>query len=74
MCLLGGWFTFLGPVLGTAIILALRTFVGKYTEYWTLILGVILILVIFFLPEGVMGFFQKLFKPRTKEATQGGQR
>ena len=66
MCLLGGWFTFAGPILGAAIIMALRTFVGKYTEYWTLILGVILILVIFFLPEGVMGYFQEIFKPRTK--------
>ena len=67
MCLLGGWFTFAGPMVGAAITVALRTFVGKYTEYWTLILGVMLILVIFFLPEGVMGFFQNLFKPGTKE-------
>lgn len=57
MCLLGGWFTFAGPMLGAALIVTLRTFVGKYTEYWTLILGVILILLIFFLPEGVMGYF-----------------
>ena len=56
MCLLGGWFTFAGPMVGAAITVALRTFVGTYTEYWTLILGVILILLIFFLPEGVMGF------------------
>jgi len=56
MCLLGGWFTFAGPILGAAIVVALRTFVGVYTEYWTLILGVLLILLIFFLPEGVMGF------------------
>ncbi|MBN1105714.1 MAG: branched-chain amino acid ABC transporter permease [Deltaproteobacteria bacterium] len=62
MCLLGGWFTFAGPVLGAAITVALRTFVGKYTEYWTLILGVLLILLIFFLPEGVMGFFESRFK------------
>ncbi len=34
---------------------ALRTFVGSTTEYWTLILGVVLILLIFFLPEGLMG-------------------
>ena len=54
-------------MVGAAITVALRTFVGKYTEYWTLILGVMLILVIFFLPEGVMGFFQNLFKPGTKE-------
>jgi branched-chain amino acid transport system permease protein len=73
MCLLGGWFTFAGPILGAAITVALRTFVGKYTEYWTLILGVMLILVIFFLPEGVMGFFQDLFKPKEKEAAERGK-
>jgi branched-chain amino acid transport system permease protein len=72
MCLLGGWFTFAGPMLGGAIMVALRTFVGKYTEYWTLILGVILILLIFFLPEGVMGYFLEKFKPQIKEAAEGG--
>jgi branched-chain amino acid transport system permease protein len=69
MCLLGGWFTFSGPILGAAIIVALRTFVGIFTEYWTLILGIVLILIIFFLPEGVMGFFQDIFKSRTSERT-----
>jgi branched-chain amino acid transport system permease protein len=68
MCLLGGWFTFAGPVLGAAITVALRTFVGIYTEYWTMILGVILILLIFFLPEGVMGYLLEILKPRAKEA------
>jgi branched-chain amino acid transport system permease protein len=66
MCLLGGWFTFTGPILGAAVIVALRTFVGIFTEYWTLILGIVLILIIFFLPEGVMGFFQELFKSRAR--------
>ena len=56
MCLLGGWFTFGGPILGAVVIVSLRTFVGTYTEYWTLILGVILILLIFFLPDGIMGY------------------
>jgi branched-chain amino acid transport system permease protein len=56
MCLLGGWFTFGGPILGATAIVSLRTFVGTYTEYWTLILGVILILLIFFLPDGIMGY------------------
>jgi branched-chain amino acid transport system permease protein len=57
MCLLGGWFIFMGPALGATIIIVLRTFVGIYTEYWTLILGVVLMLLIFFLPEGVLGLF-----------------
>jgi branched-chain amino acid transport system permease protein len=73
MCLLGGWFTFAGPILGAAIMVALRTFVGIFTEYWTLILGIVLILIIFFLPEGVMGFFQKLFKSRANEVPKRGK-
>ncbi len=73
MCLLGGWFTFAGPILGAAMIVALRTFVGIFTEYWTLILGIVLILLIFFLPEGVMGFFQKLFKPGPEDVVERGK-
>jgi branched-chain amino acid transport system permease protein len=80
MCLLGGWFTFTGPILGAAIIVSLRTFVGTVQnigpienvgEYWTLILGVILILLIFFMPEGIMGYnYRKLFHFRAKYTTE----
>jgi branched-chain amino acid transport system permease protein len=72
MCLLGGWFTFMGPLLGAAITVALRTFVGIYTEYWTLILGVILILLIFFLPEGVMGYVMEKFGAQSYESGDTG--
>lgn len=69
MCLLGGWFTFYGPMLGAAIMVALRTFVGSTTEYWTLILGVVLILLIFFLPEGLMGLdLRKRIRARRRRA------
>lgn len=70
MCLLGGWFTFMGPVLGAAIVVLLRTFIGIYTEYWALILGIILILVVMFLPQGVVGYFQERFKRGSKAATK----
>ncbi len=72
MCLLGGWFTFAGPVVGAAITVGLRTFVGKYTEYWTLVLGVLLILLIFFLPEGVMGYIERMWNGRKSEAGERG--
>jgi branched-chain amino acid transport system permease protein len=72
MCLLGGWFTFVGPIIGAAIMVSLRTFVGTYTEYWTLVLGVILILLIFFLPEGVMGFILEKAKRRGDGLSEGG--
>ena len=70
ICLFGGWFTFMGPVLGAAMIVGLRTFVGIYTEYWTLILGVMLMLLIFFLPQGVMGYFQEKFKRGVKASVE----
>jgi len=72
MCLLGGWFTFAGPILGAIIMVSLRTFVGIYTEYWTLILGIILILLIFFLPEGVWGYVLEKFGRQNKGAVEGG--
>jgi branched-chain amino acid transport system permease protein len=66
MCLLGGWFTFLGPMLGAAIMVTLRMVAGIYTEYWTLVLGIILMLLIFFLPQGALGYFSEKFKSRDK--------
>jgi len=67
MCLLGGWFTFLGPMLGAAIIIALRTFVSTFTVYWALVLGIIMMLVIFFLPNGVLGYVEEKLKRRIIE-------
>jgi branched-chain amino acid transport system permease protein len=64
MCLLGGWYTFLGPMLGAAIIVTLRTVLGAYTEYWTSILAIILMLLIYFLPEGVLGYFIRISRSR----------
>lgn len=73
MCLLGGWFTFAGPMVGAAIMVSLRTFVGIYTEYWTLILGLILILLIFFLPEGVLGYALEKLGFETKKTGLEGE-
>ena len=73
MCLLGGWFTFAGPIIGAALMLSLRTFIGIHTEYWTLILGIILALLIFFLPQGVWGYFQEKWKLRKEAVAERGQ-
>ncbi len=69
MCLLGGWFTFLGPMLGAAIIVSLRTFVSTFTVYWALVLGVIMMFVIFFLPTGVLGYIEERMNKKIVEPT-----
>jgi branched-chain amino acid transport system permease protein len=72
MCLLGGWFTFLGPMLGAAVIVSLRTFVSTFTVYWAMVLGIIFMFVIFFLPTGVLGYIEEklnkmIIEPTIKE-------
>lgn len=59
MCLLGGMYTFLGPLVGASAIVLLRVFASVHTQYWNLILGLILTLVIVFLPDGVLGTFTR---------------
>jgi branched-chain amino acid transport system permease protein len=73
MALLGGWHTFFGPLLGACIIILLRTFASSYTEYWTLILGIILMLVIIFLPEGVLGYGIKRLSRKKKPVVIRGE-
>lgn len=68
MCLLGGWFSFLGPMVGAGIIVLLRTYVSGITVYWALILGIIMMLVIFFLPNGVLGYLDRFVKKKARSA------
>lgn len=59
MCLLGGMATFFGPTLGAIAIVVLSTVIGIHTEYWLLVLGIILLLLVLFLPQGILGYLQE---------------
>jgi len=63
MCLLGGMYTFFGPIVGSAILVLLRTYVSIYIPYWHLFLGAVLTLVIIFLPDGVIGHVARRLRP-----------
>lgn len=55
MGLLGGMNLYLGPALGAAIMVMLNTFITSYVEYWGMVLGITLILIVLFFPKGVGG-------------------
>jgi branched-chain amino acid transport system permease protein len=55
MTLLGGSQTFYGPAVGAAVLIWLNQQIVSYTEYWPLILGGILILLLFVFPGGIAG-------------------
>ncbi len=61
MSLLGGMNIFFGPVAGAAIFMYLKEIISGYTEYWMFPLGAILILLVIFLPGGILGFLNEKF-------------
>ncbi len=59
--IIGGIGTTAGPLVGSIIYVALSEYLAKYPGYSSLILGIIAILVIIFLPKGIIGTFQNKF-------------
>ncbi|MGI8822173.1 MAG: branched-chain amino acid ABC transporter permease [Acidimicrobiia bacterium] len=59
--LIGGQFVFLGPSLGALIFIPLEYWVTRTFAYWGAVLGVILLLIILFLPGGVGDALRRLF-------------
>jgi branched-chain amino acid transport system permease protein len=59
MSLLGGVYTFFGPIIGAFALQIMDADITQdYPEIWQLFLGAVLILILFGLPGGIMGFIQ----------------
>lgn len=56
VCLLGGIYHFMGPVVGAIVYMFLDKIISSYTEYWPLVLGIVIILLLIFLRGGIVGF------------------
>ncbi|SFQ20841.1 amino acid/amide ABC transporter membrane protein 2, HAAT family [Bradyrhizobium sp. Ghvi] len=56
--MLGGINSFLGPVLGAAMLLALNDVVARVTEYQGLVLGIVILIFALGLRRGVLDFFR----------------
>ncbi|MEM3628015.1 MAG: branched-chain amino acid ABC transporter permease [Candidatus Bathyarchaeia archaeon] len=59
--LVGGRGTFLGPFVGAAIMVVLSHFLAAYYTLHLVILGVILLIIIIFCPNGLIGMMQRKF-------------
>lgn len=62
VCLLGGYFYFFGPIVGSVVYIFLDKIVTSQTEYWPLILGIIIIGLLLFLRGGIVGFIAERFR------------
>jgi branched-chain amino acid transport system permease protein len=60
MVILGGMGTLFGPVMGAVVFLLLEEFLSQITEYWALIMGPLLLLIVLFGRGGIMGLLGRL--------------
>ncbi|HET9529215.1 MAG TPA: branched-chain amino acid ABC transporter permease [Blastocatellia bacterium] len=68
MAIVGGLGTVAGPVLGAILLkLSSEIFRNVFEQANLLIYGALLIVVILFMPDGLIGGFQKLFKSRMRK-------
>lgn len=60
LVILGGMGTLYGPVIGAFVLLGvLHDQVQEYTEHWLLVQGIIIVLIVLFLPRGIAGLLEK---------------
>jgi branched-chain amino acid transport system permease protein len=53
--LLGGFRNFTGPIVGGIVFTYLKTYAVATTEYWQLLLGIVLVTLVLVLPTGIVG-------------------
>jgi branched-chain amino acid transport system ATP-binding protein len=64
MTLFGGTGTLLGPFVGAGVFIWMRDFLSKHLEYWEVFVGGAFVVIVLFLPEGIVGTLWGLFAAR----------
>jgi branched-chain amino acid transport system permease protein len=68
MILLGGMSVFLGPLVGAGIFLLLNDMVTKFTEHYSLVLGIVILMFALGLRKGLLGFLVDWWAGRHSKA------
>jgi branched-chain amino acid transport system permease protein len=54
MVIAGGTATLLGPIVGAALVVTMKNVASAYIERWNFVLGAIFVLIVVFMPEGLV--------------------
>jgi len=69
MVISGGTATILGPIAGAGIVVIMKNIASAYIERWNLVLGVIFVLIITFMPEGLVPGTARLWRLAWRKAS-----
>jgi len=61
MVLLGGFMIFEGPIVGALLFTYLNLYAKASTEYWMLIMGTTLVVLVMVLPSGITGGISSMY-------------
>ena len=70
MIMLGGVTTFLGPIVGTVMLLMLNDIVTRLTEYHGLVLGIVILFFALGLRKGLMDFIAEKWRTGRRPAAR----
>jgi branched-chain amino acid transport system permease protein len=54
MVISGGTATLLGPIVGAVLVIVMKYIASAYIERWNFVLGAIFVLIVVFMPEGLV--------------------
>jgi urea transport system permease protein len=58
---IGGRGTLIGPLIAAILLGQIQNSAERFTQDWQLIIGVLLLIVVLFIPDGLVGSMQKIF-------------
>ncbi len=64
--LIGGPFSFLGPIVGAVVYLGLKEIIVRFTEYWLLVFGLVLLGTVLLFRGGLLGAAGELLARRRR--------
>jgi branched-chain amino acid transport system permease protein len=68
MVMIGGLGTLVGPVIGGAFFILLQEKISSYVQWYFIVIGLVLIVIVLFMPKGLLGL-RRLLRPRSWRAT-----
>jgi branched-chain amino acid transport system permease protein len=68
MVMIGGLGTLVGPIIGGAFFVVLQEKVSSYVQWYFMVIGLVLILIVLFMPKGLLGL-RRAFRPASWRAT-----
>jgi len=60
MVIMGGIGTLIGPILGAMLFILIQEVLSSYTEHWMIFTGIVFVLIVIFLPGGLLGTARRL--------------